>query len=41
MVSFLSDLVLAVRMCKAENRSLSVSFRIARDRRRRMPAWGS
>jgi hypothetical protein len=41
MASFLSDLVLAVRMCKAENRSLSVSFRIARDRRRRMPVWGS
>lgn len=40
MLSLLADVMVAVRMRKAENRSLAVAFRIARDRRRRTPAWG-
>lgn len=40
MLSLLTDVMLAVRMRKFENRPLGVAFRIARDRRRRTPAWG-
>jgi hypothetical protein len=41
MLNFLSDVMLAVRLHKAEHRPLTVSFRIARDRRRHMPAWAA
>ena len=40
MLSLLADFMLAVRTYKAVNRPLSVAFRIARDRRRHLPAWG-
>jgi hypothetical protein len=40
MLNLFADFMLAIRTHKAVNRPLGVAFRIARDRRRRTPAWG-